>query len=106
MGSADQLYDSETSSGDGMLDIHLQTADGTDFIIEMKYVSGKNDQGKNLTAEQLKTKMNEAAMEALNQIEEKKYDQRFKGAGNKIFKVALVVGRYANVLAIFEMALN
>jgi hypothetical protein len=106
IGVAGQRYDSEARSGDGIYDVHLRTADGSDFVIEMKYVSGKDDNQNMLTAERLAVKMEAAAVKAMNQIDDRKYSLKFQGAGNKIYKMALVIGRYTTVLARFERASN
>jgi hypothetical protein len=69
LGSVGQSYESEGSSGDGFFDIHLQTSDGTDFIIELKYVSGKDKKTKaNITKAQLTENMKKAVGIAMDQI--------------------------------------
>jgi hypothetical protein len=80
----------------------------------MKYVSEKGQKqtkdGKkikfNLTAGQLKERMQKAAEVALSQIEEKRYTLKFQGDGSKIYKAALVVGDYMDILVVFKEASN
>jgi hypothetical protein len=50
--------------------------------------------------------MEKAAQKALDQIEDKKYDRKFQGQGQKIFKVALVIGHYSEVVTVIQEAKN
>jgi hypothetical protein len=108
MGMAGQRYESQDESADGIFDVHLLTADGTDYIIEFKYVSKKdpNDTKKDLPRDKLKEKMEKASIEAMDQIEMRKYDLKFKGGTNEIYKVAMVVGGYNEVRAVFSLSQN
>jgi hypothetical protein len=107
LGSVGQRYESESQSGDGVFDVSLQTAQGDAFVIELKYVSRKDPNGgKDLPDDRLKAKMGDRATEALAQIEEKKYARKFQGAANNVYKMALVIGGYTDVLAVFEKADN
>jgi hypothetical protein len=107
LGSVGQRYESASPSGNGFFDIYLQTTDGTDFVIEMKYVSGKNVETNEMLSEtDFAKKIEKATRDALDQIEKKKYDVKFKGKGNKIYKTALVVGHYSDVLVVFQEAKN
>ncbi|MDR3153028.1 MAG: PD-(D/E)XK nuclease domain-containing protein, partial [Deltaproteobacteria bacterium] len=107
LGAAGQGYESESRSGDGVLDVHLRTAEGNDYIIELKHVKGQDPgTGKELSQTQLEDRMEKAAAEALKQIEDKKYALKFQGGGNMIYKLALVIGRRSDVLAVFEKAGN
>jgi hypothetical protein len=50
--------------------------------------------------------MEKASVEAMNQIEMRKYDLKFKGTTNEIYKVAMVVGGYNEVRAVFSLSQN
>jgi hypothetical protein len=50
--------------------------------------------------------MDKLAEKAIAQIEERKYDLKFKGAGNFIYKVALVVNQRTNVKIVIKKADN
>jgi hypothetical protein len=114
LGAAGQDYESESSSGDGRFDIHIRTKAGADFVVEMKYVKGtktvikadKKPEEVELSSDEKAENMKTAAKEAIAQIEKKKYDLKFKGGGNKIYKVALVVCHRSEVLIVFEQASN
>jgi hypothetical protein len=78
---------------------------GAHYIIELKYESCKDPKTKkDLPKDKLKKNMKKAAASALDQIEKKKYLWLFKGEGTDIFKMALVVGQYSEVLVVFEKA--
>jgi hypothetical protein len=69
MGLAGQRCEAESGSGGGTFDVHLRKADGTDFIIELKYVSRKNrNTGKDLNQDELRKKTLAALQKALNHI--------------------------------------
>jgi hypothetical protein len=109
LGTAGQGYDSANWSDAGLFLIHLRTPEGSDFVIGMKYVSGREKIGDKVVPikpTQLQDNMEKAAGEALDQIEDNKYDLRFQGKGNKIYKVALIVGDSADVLIVLEEADN
>ena len=107
-------FDSQADSGDGILDIHLKAKNGDEFIIEMKYVSGRNIVGESgqkpkmapLSPAELAKDMKNAANKAMKQIENKKYTLRFMGKKNIIYKTALIIGHYSDVLIVFEKADN
>jgi hypothetical protein len=105
LGLAGQRYESEGRSGDGVFDVHVRTAEGFDIIIELKYVSSADKRSKKeLTAAQLAAAMRRAAAKALEQIESRRYNLRFQGEGNGIYKMALVVAGRTDALAVFEKA--
>jgi hypothetical protein len=106
MGMAGQYYESQDESADGVFDVHLLTADGTDYIIEFKYVPKKdpNDSNNDLTLDKMREKMEKASVAAMDQIEMRKYDLKFKGGTNEIYKVAMVVGGYNEVRAVFSLS--
>jgi hypothetical protein len=107
LGSIGQRYETESRSGDGIFDVQLQTNDGTNFIIELKYVSGKDPKTKKeLSPEKLKNRVEQATVKALAQIEDKKYSLKFQGKGNTIYKTALVIGGNSEVMVVFEKADN
>jgi hypothetical protein len=107
MGMAGQRYEAEGGSGGGSFGVHLRTADGTDFIIELKHVPSKNPKtGKFLTGDKLRKNTLTAVKKALKQIEDRKYTLKLKGDKSEIFKVALVISGYNEVTAVFERALN
>jgi hypothetical protein len=106
LGVAGQRYDLASRPVEGIDGVHLRTADGSDFVVEMRYVSGKDSDQNMLTAERLAEKMEAAAVEALRRIDDRKYKLRFQGAVGEIYKIALVVGHYSDILARFERASN
>jgi hypothetical protein len=103
LGAAGQRYESESMSGDGIADVVIRTAGGSYYVIEFKYVKNTDAEGK-LQAGRFRQRMEAAAKKALSQIEGRKYAWKFKGRGRDIWKVALVVGRYSDTLAVFEKA--
>ncbi|MDR1083442.1 MAG: ATP-binding protein [Deltaproteobacteria bacterium] len=105
MSMADQTWACQDSAGDGQFDVHINTRDGNDYIIEMKYVREK-EKGRKLSKEEIRIKKAEAAKEAMTQIEDKKYALKFQGQGNKIYKTALIIAGRNDVLVIFEEAKN
>jgi hypothetical protein len=107
LGVAGHSFVSESRPGEGFFDVQLQTANGDNFIIEMKYVSAESGPEKpELTQDELNKRMEEAAQKALAQIEAKKYARKFRGQGNNIYKTALVIGDQTDVLVVFEKAEN
>ncbi|MDR3204793.1 MAG: ATP-binding protein [Deltaproteobacteria bacterium] len=107
LGAAGQRYDSESQSGDGICDVQFCLGNGVQYVVEMKYVSVKKpSEKKDFNKEQLQAEMKKAADKALAQIEEKKYTRKFQGQGSQIYKVALVVAHYTDVLVVFEKAEN
>jgi hypothetical protein len=118
LGAAGQSYEAEGQSGDGFFDVHLQTPGGADFVIEMKHVRGTDPEngagagemsGETVEAGapvRFRERMRKAAEKAMAQIEDRKYDLKFQGKGNKIYKVALVIGRRNDVLVEIRKADN
>ncbi|MDR0676035.1 MAG: ATP-binding protein [Elusimicrobiota bacterium] len=102
---AGEKIDHEVSVGDGKYDASYQAPDGTRFIFEIKYCPFEktNERTKigKATASDL-NKMNNLAMTALKQIDNQNYTKPYRGLGNKIYKVALVVGGRTEVLVKFE----
>jgi hypothetical protein len=100
-------YEAESRAGDGTYDLQLQTESGAHYIIELKCESYKAPKtNKDLPKDKFKENMKKAAVSALAQIEEKKYYRKFRGEGTDIYKMALVVGGYFDVLVVFEKAQN
>jgi hypothetical protein len=114
LGDKGLLYhEAESPSGDGRLDASLQIPGGACFVIEMKYVPGQESdaaedggEAAKLSQGRLEERMAKAAAKALEQIESRKYHHKFQGSGRDIYKAALVVGHYSDVLAVFEKADN
>jgi hypothetical protein len=107
LGLAGQRYGSEGQSGGGSYDLNIRTIDGPWLVIELKYESSINTKTKeDLTPAQLETDVGRAAREAMARIDKRKYQSRFQGEGDKIFKMALVIGGRDDVLAVFEPAGN
>jgi hypothetical protein len=109
MALAGQPVSPQGESGEGKFDVHLKAETGDDFIIEIKYLRDsdlgklpKNDEAQEQTI--IQEAMDKLAEKAMAQIEEKKYDLKFKGAGNSIYKVALVVNQRTNVKIVFKKA--
>jgi hypothetical protein len=95
--------ETEFRSGEGILHILFQAANGTTYVIEMKYVSGQHDETKKeIPKDQLREQMEKAASKALEQIEEKKYARRFQDQGKTVYKTAVVIGHKSDVLVVFE----
>ncbi|MDR2141375.1 MAG: ATP-binding protein [Deltaproteobacteria bacterium] len=93
MAMADQYFESELSVAGGRLDLHLKEPEGDDFVIEVKYLKEKEN-------------LEEKLREAFDQIENRKYFLKFQGAGNRIWKTALVIGRRSGVTISYEEAKN
>jgi hypothetical protein len=107
LGLAYQPYETESASGKGILDVQFQAANGDNYIIELKYVSGLDAKTKEeISPDTLQKRMEKAALEALDQIEKKKYTFKFQGQGNNIYKTALIIGDQTDVLVVFEKAEN
>jgi hypothetical protein len=111
MALAGQSISPQGESGEGKFDVHLKASTGDDFIIEIKYLRdsdlGKlpgNDKAKEIAI--IQEAIEKLAKNAMAQIEEKKYDLKFKGAGNSIYKVALVVNERTNVKIFLKKADN
>jgi hypothetical protein len=93
MAMADQYFESELSGAGGRLDLHLNDPEGDDFVVEVKYLKENEN-------------LEEKVQEAFDQIENRKYYLKFQGAGNRIWKTALVIGGAKEVTIDFEEALN
>jgi hypothetical protein len=114
LGCVGLRYEAEAPSGDGRLDASVLTPDGDRFVIEMKYVpvqepreaDGPGALAAKLSPGQLEERMARAATEALDRIKSRKCLRKFQGSGRAIYKAALVVGHYSDVLAVFEKAEN
>ncbi|MDR0547923.1 MAG: ATP-binding protein [Deltaproteobacteria bacterium] len=110
MALAGQEVDIQGEVGEGKFDAHLKAKNGDVFVIELKYARvdemGKppNDPAKE--AAWLRRKLRGLTTKALAQIEEKKYDLKFKGSGNRIFKTAIVFSERTDVMAAFKEAKN
>ncbi|MDY6357100.1 MAG: AAA family ATPase [Catonella sp.] len=77
--------DSNSESGDGYSDITMtDTGKKTAVILELKYSEADDDKA-----------LDKACLEALNQIEEKDYERKFKAAGlfNKVIKYGLAFNK-------------
>ncbi|MDR2142146.1 MAG: PD-(D/E)XK nuclease domain-containing protein [Deltaproteobacteria bacterium] len=93
MALADQYFESELSVAGGRLDLHLKEPRGDDYFIEIKYREAEED-------------LEKKTQEAFDQIETRKYHLKFQGAGNQIWKIALVIGRGRDINIRFELASN
>jgi hypothetical protein len=95
----------DASVADGRLDAHFKALDGTHFVFEIKHLALTAKQRQNFDEAELKKlliKMKGAANKAMRQIETKNYAKPFRGLGQAIHKVALVVGNRSEVLAVFK----
>jgi hypothetical protein len=91
---AEQEVDMETPSGDGRPDVVVAFEDSSEvFVVELKY--RKTTRG-----------LKGAVAKAMTQIEETKYDKKFRGAYKTIYKTALAVGHRVDVMAAIEIAPN
>jgi hypothetical protein len=100
-----QLCEPQKEVEGGVMDLHLRSRYGDDFVIEIKYVplpSTKRDKSD----AKLKKLMEKARDKAFEQIEEKRYYFCFQGKGNKIFKTALVFGGRSTILIDFQEVKN
>jgi hypothetical protein len=113
--------DVEKTVGDGVIDVVLDIPGGDILVIEMKYMKlpAKKD-GKDLVEEiqlsegQVEEKptedelikinqlLDEGAVKALKQINDKRYDLKYQGTNRKVTKVAMVVCKRTYVKVIFE----
>jgi hypothetical protein len=105
---AGQPIKTEVSVGDGRTDLKYKAPDGTHFVIEIKYCSFKVPNTKDpskeeeLSAEEKTVALATKALEAMKQIEKRKYTNSYKGVGALIYKVALVVGGRTDVHVVIE----
>jgi hypothetical protein len=111
MALAGQPISPQGESGEGKFDVHLKAATGEDFVVEVKYLRNSDlemipENDKAMETAIIEEGMEKLAEKAMAQIEEKKYDLKFKGAGNVIYKVALVVSERTNVKIVFNKAEN
>lgn len=97
-----QNFDSLTSVSGGKLDLHYQAPNGTHFVFEFKYCSDKGRNNIIISMDKLQKNMVEKAAITLEQINARRYTQKFRGTVNDIYKVALVVGGRRVVLAVFK----
>jgi hypothetical protein len=105
---ADKIIVNEVSVAEGRFDSYYQAPDGTHFIIELKHCpwKEKGDDTKITYSDAQIKKMSEnmenKAAEAMRQIETRNYAQAYRGLGQPIYKVALVVGGRSRVLAVIK----
>jgi hypothetical protein len=94
MALADRKVDMETTSGDGRPDAIVAFEDSSEvFVVELKYRKTKEGLGG-------------AVAEAMTQIEETRYDKKFRGVYKTVYKTALAVGKRVDVMAAIEVAPN
>ncbi|MDR1164516.1 MAG: ATP-binding protein [Deltaproteobacteria bacterium] len=100
-----QLCEPQREVEGGVMDLHLRSRHGDDFVIEIKYAPlppAKDDNSK-IKIQELMEKARDIAFE---QIEQKRYYFCFQGGGNKIYKTALIFGGRSEILIDFQEARN
>jgi hypothetical protein len=100
-----QLCEPQREVEGGVMDLHLRSRHGDDFVIEIKYVplpSAKDDNSET----KIKELMERARDIAFEQIEQKRYYFCFQGGGNKIYKTALIFGGRSEIIIAFQEARN
>jgi hypothetical protein len=100
-----QLREPQKEVEGGVMDLHLKSRHGDDFVIEIKYVHLPSRKDDNYAAKTKKL-MKAARDKAFQQIERRRYYFCFQGKGNKIFKTALIFGGRSKVLIDFQEAQN
>jgi hypothetical protein len=95
----------EEQSADGLLEVYFSDPPNGDFIIGFKHIPPESFEYDEPFTTKLKIalreKMEKTAVNVLNQIDMEKYTAKFKGAGGKIYKVAVVTARLCEVLVKF-----
>jgi hypothetical protein len=99
---ASEKVKSEVAVGEGRYDAYYQAPNGTRFVFEIKHVPFTAADYNSLGEAVLLERMEKTAAEAMSQIDSKDYTKPFRGVGQKIYKVAVVVGGRAKVLSVFE----
>jgi hypothetical protein len=108
----------EEASGEGFLDASMDIPGIGVFIIEMKYLKEKDQDTEDkvtedkvtkgkvtkviMTEEEINDELNKLTLEALRQIDKKKYADKYCTPGKKVYKVALVVYQRSTVKAVIE----
>ncbi|MDR1167258.1 MAG: ATP-binding protein [Deltaproteobacteria bacterium] len=100
-----QLCEPQKEVEGGVMDLHLRSRYGDDFVIEIKYVPFQSTEDDN-SADEIKELMEKARDKAFEQIERNRYYFCFQGNGNKIYKTALVFGGRSAILIDFQEARN
>ncbi|MDR1608911.1 MAG: ATP-binding protein [Deltaproteobacteria bacterium] len=108
----------EEASGEGFLDASVDIPGIGVFIIEMKYLKAKDQDTEDIvtddkvtkgkvtkvimTEEEINDELNKLTLEALRQIDEKNYADKYCTPGKKVYKMALVVYKRTTVKAVIK----
>jgi hypothetical protein len=112
---ANQAYESEGQAGDGRFDVHFKADNGDDFVIELKHIpldellAPITTPTKDVEAVEAALAEKKAALkviEAMDQIEKKKYAKKFQGGGGNIWKTAMIFGKQTLLKIEFQKADN
>ncbi|MDR1606799.1 MAG: ATP-binding protein [Deltaproteobacteria bacterium] len=93
----------EEASGEGFLDVSMDIPGIGVFIIEMKYLKAKDkDTEDQVTEDDINDELNELSLQALRQIDKKKYANKYCVPGKKVYKMALAVYKRTTIKAVIE----
>ncbi|MDR2456389.1 MAG: hypothetical protein LBE49_07345 [Deltaproteobacteria bacterium] len=107
-GLAGQSFDSEGLPEKGVASLTIKAKEGAGLAVKTRRLSGGREEGQSspgregLSEEEMSERMRIGAREALDQIEEGKWDPSFSRNAGRICKRAVTAGGSSKALAAFE----